>query len=105
MASEKKMCQIRDMYEANKGKDGVTISKICKQSGVPIAEYVEWLTVQTKPKLIPVEVVEQKQTTIPAQTEILIKADLVLPNGLNLRHESISLNELKSLVEKIAVLC
>ena len=41
MASEKKMCQIRDMYEANKGKDGVTISKICKQSGVPIAEYVE----------------------------------------------------------------
>ncbi|MCQ2218114.1 MAG: hypothetical protein MJZ33_06460 [Paludibacteraceae bacterium] len=99
------MCQIRDMYEANKGKDGVTISKICKQSGVPIAEYVEWLTVQTKPKLVPVEVVEQEQTTIPAQTEISVKADLVLPNGLNLRHESISLNELKSLVEKIAVLC
>ncbi len=41
MASEKKMCQIRDMYEANKGKDGVTISKICKQSGVLIAEYVK----------------------------------------------------------------
>ena len=105
MASEKKMCQIRDMYEANKGKDGVTISKIWKQSGVPIAEYVEWLTVQTKPKLVLVEVVEQEQTTIPAQTEISVKADLVLPNGLNLRHESISLNELKSLVEKIAVLC
>lgn len=29
MASEKKMCQIRDAYEANKDKEGVTISKIC----------------------------------------------------------------------------
>ncbi len=41
MASEKKMFQIRDTYEANKDKEGVTISKICKQSGVPIAEYVD----------------------------------------------------------------
>lgn len=48
MASEKKMCQIRDAYEANKGKEGVTISKICKQSGVPIAEYVKWLTTYAK---------------------------------------------------------
>ncbi|MCQ2218388.1 MAG: hypothetical protein MJZ33_07905 [Paludibacteraceae bacterium] len=55
MASEKKMCQIRDAYEANKDKEGVTISKICKQSGVPIAEYVEWLTLQAKPKLVPVD--------------------------------------------------
>ena len=66
MASEKKMCQIRNAYEANKGKEGVTISKICKQSGVPIAEYVELLTQQAKPKLIPVEVVEQEQTSAPA---------------------------------------
>lgn len=105
MASEKKMCQIRDAYEANKGKEGVTISKICKQSGVPIAEYVEWLTLQAKPKLVPVEVIGQKQTPSPARTEISIKANLVLPNGLNLRHESISLSELKNLVDKIAVLC
>ena len=99
------MCQIHDAYEANKGKEGITISKICKQSGVPIAEYVDWLTLQAKPKLIPIEVVEQEQTTIPAQTEILIKADLVLPNGLNLRHESICLSELRNLIDKIAVLC
>ena len=89
MASEKKMCQIRDTYEANKGKEGVTISKICKQSGVPIAEYVDWLTLQAKPKLVPVEIVEHEQTPAPARTEISIKADLVLPNGLNLRHESV----------------
>lgn len=105
MASEKKMCQIRDMYEANKGKEGVTISKICKQSGVPIAEYVDWLTLQAKPKLVPVEIVEHEQTPAPARTEISIKADLVLPNGLNLRHESICLSELRSLIDKIAVLC
>ena len=105
MASEKKMCQIRDTYESNKGKVGVTIFKICKQSGEPIAEYVEWLTLQAKPKLVPVEVIEQEQTPVPARTEISIKADLVLPNGLNLGHESISLSELKNLVDKIAVLC
>ena len=87
------------------GKEGVTISKICKQSGVPIAEYVDWLTLQAKPKLVPVEIVEHEQTPVPTRTEISIKADLVLPNGLNLRHESICLSELRNLIDKIAVLC
>lgn len=39
MASEKKMCQIRDTYEANKGKEGVSISKISKQPFMSISEY------------------------------------------------------------------
>ena len=46
MASEKKMCQIRDTYEANKGKEGVmiaarfyTLVKTCKLNGVSPRDY------------------------------------------------------------------
>lgn len=60
------------IVKTDKGRERVTISKICKQSGVSIAEYVEWLTLQAKPKLISVEVVEQEQTPSPVRTEISI---------------------------------
>lgn len=103
MASEKKMRQVREAYESSKGTKGITISKICKQSGVHVAEYVEWLTAQTNPKLIPFEVVEQ--TSDQTQSEISVKADFVLPNGMSVSHGSITLTELKNLVDKLPALC
>lgn len=46
MASEKKMCEIRDAYEANKGKEGVmiaarfyTLVETCKLNGVSPRDY------------------------------------------------------------------
>ena len=41
MANEKKMRQIQEKYKAEKGKPGITLSKLCKEQNVKVSEYAQ----------------------------------------------------------------
>ena len=104
MANEKKMRQIQETYEAEKGKPGFTLSKVCKEQNVKESEFVDWLQSMQKPVIKEVQITE---CTEPGQCSesITIAVDLSLPNGLHLHHDGLDVSELSALVSKLDSLC
>ena len=104
MANEKKMRQIQETCEAEKGKPGFTLSKVCKEQNVKVSEFVDWLQSLQKPSIREVQIMEDP---VPRQSDvsITIAVDLSLPNGLHLHHDGMDVRELSVLISKLDGLC
>ena len=105
MANEKKMCQIQQTYESEKGKPGFTLSKVCKEQNVKVSEFVDWLQSMQKPVIKEVQITECTEPGQCSESFITIAVNLRLPNGLHLQHDGLGLKELSDLVSKLDSLC
>ncbi len=103
---------------------GVFIEKFCMSNQVPYNLFSKWYK-DTRKKIVPVQVLgapsteaemaerpspipEQKpesNTWLSSPTELRILVDIRMSNGVHISQKNLSYEGLKSLVEKLEVLC
>ena len=103
---------------------GVSIEKFCMSNKVPNNLFFKWYK-DTRKKIVPVQVLgapspesempespsplpEQKSESDPrlfCHTELRILVDIRMSNGVHISQKNLSYEGLKSLVEKLEVLC
>ena len=103
---------------------GVSIEKFCMSNKVPYNLFAKWYK-DTRKKIIPVQVLgapsseaeipessspipelkSESDTRLSSHPELRILVDLRMSNGVHLSQKNLSYEGLKSLVEKLEVLC
>ena len=103
---------------------GVSIEKFCMSNKVPYNLFSKWYK-DTRKKIVPIQVLgapssesempespslipEQKPESAPrlsCHTELRILVDIRMSNGVHINQKNLSYEGLKSLVEKLEVLC